>query len=182
MTMDAKANRERQPDREELVGLADGAERALTVLMCDLVGSTPLSVSMPASHLGGMLLRYYALCSHRVERSEGQVIQYVGDAVLALFEHAEPSVGACHAVTAALEVRDRVREIMFTRRGDSRTELAVRISVVSGRGIRAALADTGQEAVFGPLPFVADRLKGAAKLNEVVLNSTAAVMVRDSFA
>ncbi|MBN8612646.1 MAG: hypothetical protein J0L92_18775, partial [Deltaproteobacteria bacterium] len=59
--------------------------RQLTVMFCDLVGSTALSVRMDAEELHALIQRYRAACGDVVVRYGGHVAQYLGDGLMAYF-------------------------------------------------------------------------------------------------
>src|SRR5271163_3918103 len=64
----------------------DAAERRqLTVMFCDLVGSTALSAKLDPEDLHGLIGAYHRCCTEQVERSGGFVAKYMGDGVLAYF-------------------------------------------------------------------------------------------------
>jgi class 3 adenylate cyclase len=64
----------------------DSAERRqLTVMFCDLVGSTGLSVELDPEDLRGIIASYHRCCTELVERNGGFVARYMGDGVLAYF-------------------------------------------------------------------------------------------------
>ena len=57
----------------------------LTVLVCDIVGSTRLSFDLTPYQLRGLMLDYYACCTEVVEANHGTVLRYIGDGVMAVF-------------------------------------------------------------------------------------------------
>src|ERR1700722_17857963 len=67
-------------------GSLDAAERRqLTVMLCDLVGSTALSARLDPEDLRGVFGAYHRCCAELVERNAGFVAKYMGDGVLAYF-------------------------------------------------------------------------------------------------
>ena len=83
-----------------------GAERRLiTVVFCDLIGSTALSSRLDPEDLRGVLMLYHATCTKVVDQYEGYVAQHLGDGVLAYFGYPNAHEDdARRAVTAALEI------------------------------------------------------------------------------
>src|SRR5215469_10124625 len=64
----------------------DSAERRqLTVMFCDLVGSTALSIKLDPEDLRGIIAAYHRCCTQLVECNGGFVARYMGDGVLAYF-------------------------------------------------------------------------------------------------
>src|SRR5256885_8010774 len=59
--------------------------KLVTVIFCDLVGSTPLSEALDPETLRGVILRYFAAMSNSIERFGGTVEKFIGDAVMAVF-------------------------------------------------------------------------------------------------
>ena len=74
--------------RAEARGVADTSiaeRRHLTVMFCDLVGSTALSARLDPEDLRGVITAYHRCCTELVERNGGFVAKYMGDGVLAYF-------------------------------------------------------------------------------------------------
>ena len=85
---------------------ADTAElRQLTVMFCDLVGSTALSESLDPEDLREVTGTYQAVCEAAIRRHDGHIAQYLGDGVLVYFGYpvAHEDDGR-RAVRAALEI------------------------------------------------------------------------------
>ena len=69
----------------------DSAERRqLTIMFCDLVGSTALSARFDPEDLRGIIAAYHRRCTELVERNGGFVAKYMGDGVLAYFGCPQP--------------------------------------------------------------------------------------------
>ena len=64
---------------------AAAERRQLTVMFCDLVGSTALSARLDPEDLRGIITTYHRCCTEVVERNGGFVAKYMGDGVLAYF-------------------------------------------------------------------------------------------------
>src|SRR5262249_51803831 len=116
----------------------DSAERRqLTVLLCDLVGSTALSVKLDPEDLRGIIAAYHRCCSELVERHGGFVARYMGDGVLAYFGYPQAhEYDAERAVRAGLALVEAVQ----------RLETAPGGPLATGGGLRPRLV-----AVGGPL-------------------------------
>src|SRR5580700_11167266 len=63
----------------------DGERRQLTVMFCDLVGSTALSEKLDPEDLRSLLHAYRTLCGEVIARYDGFVARYVGDGILTYF-------------------------------------------------------------------------------------------------
>ena len=64
---------------------ASAERRQLTVMLCDLVGSTALSARLDPEDLRGIIGAYHRCCTELVDRNGGFVAKYMGDGVLAYF-------------------------------------------------------------------------------------------------
>ena len=86
---------------------ASAERRQLTVMFCDLVGSTALSTQVDPEDLRDLINAYHAACAERVVRFGGYLAKYMGDGVLAYFgypqAHEDDPIRAIHAGLAILE-------------------------------------------------------------------------------
>jgi class 3 adenylate cyclase len=119
----------------------DSAERRqLTVMFCDLVGSTGLSVELDPEDLRGIIASYHRCCTELVERNGGFVARYMGDGVLAYFgypqahEHdAERAVRAGLAVVEAVQKLESVADVPLQVRVGIATGLVVVGDLIGAR-------------------------------------------------
>jgi class 3 adenylate cyclase len=111
----------------------EGERRQLTILFCDLVGSTPLSQQLDAEEWRDLIARYHLAASGAVTRFGGHVVKYLGDGVLALFGYPQAHEDdAERAVRAGLAIVEEIG-------GVAADPLSVRIgnhtgATVIGRG------------------------------------------------
>ena len=146
-------------------GLASGVRKTVTVVFCDLVGSTALGERSDPEVLRDLMSLYHAELRTILERHEGMVEKFVGDAAMAVF--GLPQVhedDALRAVRAAIEMRDAV----------ARLGLQVRIGVNTGE----VVAGTGETLVTGDAVNVAARLEQAAGTGEVLIGAATERLVR----
>jgi class 3 adenylate cyclase len=139
--------------------LHDAAERRqLTVMFCDLVGSTALSVRFDPEELREEIRAYQNAVSGVVARYDGFVAKFMGDGVLAYFGYPRAHEDdAERAVRAGLEIAAAVRSL--ETRGTER--LAVRIGIATGLVVVGDLVGEGsaqEQAVVGETPNLACRL------------------------
>jgi class 3 adenylate cyclase len=162
------------PPAETTATLAprSGAERRqLTVMFCDLVGSTALSGRLDPEDLREVIGAYHKCVAETVSRYDGFVAKYMGDGVLAYFGY--PSAhedDAERAVRAGLAVIDAVRKMPTPE------ALQVRIGLATGRAVVGDLIGSGaaqEQAVIGETPNLAARLQAIAGPPEWDPNSTA---------
>jgi len=143
-----------------------GAHRkVVTVLFCDVVGSTALGESTDPEALQALLARYFERMKGIVESHGGSVEKFIGDAVMAVFgvpvAHEDDGLRACRA---AVEMRDALPEL----------GVAGRIGVNTGE----VLTGTEERLATGDAVNVAARLEQAAQPNEILLGDPTLELVR----
>ncbi len=151
-----------------------GAERRqLTVLFCDLVGSTDLAYRLDPEDLADLVKVYQGTCQTAIERYSGFIARYVGDGILAYFgyplAHEED---AERAIRAGLDIVDGVKKLKTRVTESNGVELAVRIGIATGPVVVGDLVGEGtaqESAALGETPNLASRLQGLAKPNTVVV-------------
>jgi class 3 adenylate cyclase/tetratricopeptide (TPR) repeat protein len=136
--------------------------KVVTVLFCDVTGSTALGERLDPEQLRGVMSDYFAVARAAIERHGGTVEKFIGDAVMAVF--GVPTVredDALRAVRAALELRDAAA-------------LDLRIGVNTGE----VVTGSGETLVTGDAVNVAARLEQAAGPGEVLLGDSTYQLVR----
>ena len=148
----------------------DAAERRqLTVMFCDLVGSTTLSARLDPEDLREIIGAYQRCCAVLVERNGGFVAKYMGDGVLAYFGYPQAHEDdAERAVRAGLALVDAVPKLA-TAAG---SPLQVRVGIATGLVVVGDLIGVGaaqEQAVVGETPNLAARLQAIAEPDTVVI-------------
>ncbi len=141
--------------------------KVVTVLFCDVAGSTALGESVDPEALRALLARYFDEMKAIVERHGGAVEKFIGDAVMAVF--GVPQVhedDALRAVRAAVEMRRALPEI----------GIRARIGVSTGE----VVVGTAERLATGDAVNVAARLEQAAEAGEILLGPETAHLVRDA--
>jgi class 3 adenylate cyclase len=132
--------------------------KVVTVLFCDVVGSTALGESVDPEALQGLLARYFERMKAIVESHGGSVEKFIGDAVMAVFgvpvAHEDDALRACRA---AVEMRDALPEL----------GVEGRIGVNTGE----VLTGTEERLATGDAVNVAARLEQAAEPGEVLIGA-----------
>jgi class 3 adenylate cyclase/predicted ATPase len=151
----------------------DTAERRqLTVMFCDLVGSTALSTQLDPEDLRSIIGAYHRCCTELVERNGGFVAKYMGDGILAYFGYPRASEhDAEGAVRAGLALVDAVPKLATK----AQSPLQVRIGIGTGLVVVGDLIGTGaaqEQAVVGETPNLAARLQALAESGAVVIGPT----------
>jgi class 3 adenylate cyclase/predicted ATPase len=148
--------------------LAEAERRQLTVLFCDLVGSTELAGRLDPEDLGKAVRAYQNAVAAEVVRFEGHVAKYMGDGVLAYFGYPKAHEDdAERAVRAGLAITGKIDDLS-TGVG----KLSTRIGIATGRVVVGDLIGEGaaqEEAVVGETPNLASRLQGLAEPDSVVI-------------
>ena len=161
------------PDRE-------AERRQLTVLFCDLVGSTELSLRVDPEELREVLRRFHDAVTGAVAAHDGHVAKLLGDGVLAYFgwprAHEDD---AERAIRAAL---DGVATVAGISGGG--TLLSARAGIATGPVVIGDMrGETAEEkgSVAGATPNLAARLQGAAAPGEVVVHASTRRLVGAAF-
>jgi class 3 adenylate cyclase len=145
--------------------------RHLTVMFCDLVGSTELSSRLDPEDLGTVIRTYQARVRETMTRFGGFIARYVGDGVLIYFGWpTAEETDAERAVRAALAVVSAVNDTPLENQ-----ELQVRIGIATGLvvvGEPIGVGDARQQTAIGETPNRAARLQGLAGPNGVVIDAT----------
>src|SRR5450631_3179158 len=148
----------------------DAAERRqLTVMFCDLVGSTALSARLDPEDMREIVGAYHRSCAEQITKAGGFVAKYMGDGVLAYFGYPQAHEhDAERAVLAGLALVEAV-PMLKTAAG---TPLQVRVGIATGLVVVGDLIGSGEaqeRGVVGDTPNLAARLQGLAEPNMVVI-------------
>src|SRR6185503_7328169 len=150
----------------------DAERRQLTVMFCDLVGSTALSARLDPEDLRGIIAAYHRCCTELVERNAGFVAKYMGDGVLAYFGYPQTHEHeAEHAVRAGLALVETVPKLATT----AGSPLQVRVGIATGLVVVGDLIGAGaaqEQAVVGETPNLAARLQALAEPGAVVISAS----------
>src|SRR5499427_1810229 len=147
--------------------VADAERRQVTLMFCDLVGSTALSSQLDPEDLREVIAAYHSCVAQTIGRYDGVVAKYMGDGVLAYFGYPQAHEDdAERAVRAGLALVDVVA--ISTANG----ELAVRIGIGTGIVVVGDVIGEGsaqEQTVVGDTPNLAARLQALAEPNTVVI-------------
>ena len=150
--------------------LRDEAERRhLTVMFCDLVGSTALSARLDLEEMWRVIAAYHACIGEVIGRYQGMIARYMGDGVLAYFGYPRAQEDdAEQAVRAALTLVDAVAHLQT----DADAVLQARIGIATGTVIVSELLideTPAEQAVIGDTPNLAARLQTLAEPGTVLI-------------
>ena len=169
--------------------VGEAERRQLTVMFCDLAGSTALSHELDPEDLREVMRAYYEAANAVIERFDGQIAKYLGDGLLAYFgyprAHEDDPVRAVSAALALVDelpiLNARVQERVTAAR--ART-LELRIGVHTGLvviGDLGAGASRDKQAIVGETPNLAARLQEIAPLDTVAISDVTRRLVTGAF-
>ena len=154
--------------------------KTVTVVFSDVTGSTALGEQLDPESLRRVMGRYFDEMQSVVERHEGIVEKFIGDAVMAVFGipvlHEDD---AMRAVRAAAEMRERLAALNTELEGDWGVTITVRTGVNTGEVV-AGDASGGQRFATGDAVNVAKRFEEAAPPGEILLGEPTYRLVRDA--
>lgn len=164
------------PLRSSFTG-PEAERRQLTVLFCDLVGSTALSTQLDPEDLREVVRQYQEACEQVIHRFEGYVARYVGDALLVYCGYpAAHEDDAQRAVRAGLGIIEAMPQLNARLRHTlaplQHFPLQVRIGIHTGLVVVGELGgkDYREAMALGETPNIAARLQGRAEPNTVLVS------------
>ena len=160
---------------------APAERRHITVMFCDLVGSTELSARLDPEDLRDTIRAYQRLCAEAIGRFDGFIAQYLGDGILTYFGYPHTHEGeAERAVRAGLAILASIARIGTEVGG----ELQVRIGIATGIAVigdRIGRGAAAQLAVTGKTPNLAARLQALARPGTLVIANSTRQLVQGQF-
>ena len=164
---------------------AQAERRQLTVMFCDLVGSTALSTGMDPEDLRDVIASYQNRCSAAIRRYDGFVAKYMGDGILVYFGYPRAHEDeAERSVRAGLDIVNAMAELNAAVPRPPGVELAVRIGIATGPvivGDQIGEGTASETAVVGETPNLAARLQALAQPNHIFVSSATRAMLGDQF-
>ncbi|MBS0151553.1 MAG: AAA family ATPase [Nitrospira sp.] len=174
------------PERHPAQSDRDRAERRqLTILFCDLVGSTSLACRLDPEDLQSTIRHFLDTSSEAIRRFDGYVAKYMGDGILAYFGY--PSAyehDAERAVHAGLAVLDLVKTLPREESDHRKVDVGARIGIATGHVIVGEILGQDQakeRSVFGETPNLAARLQAVAAPNQIVIDAATKRLVGSEF-
>ena len=149
--------------------------KVVTILFADLSGSTPLAEKLDPEELRTILGGYFGALARQIQRYEGTIDKYIGDAVMAVFgapiSHEDDAERAIHAALAMQASILHLNDDLDRKYG---VRLALRIGVNTGEVVAGLLAGDVQRAytVVGDAVNTAQRFESAAPLGQVLVSET----------
>src|SRR5262249_41775104 len=162
----------------------EAERRQLTVLFCDLVGSTQLSGQLNPEDLRAVVRAYQEAASEVIARYEGHIAQYLGDGLLVYFGYpAAHEDDARRAVHTGLGIVQAIATLHTRLAAQHGVQLAVRLGIHTGPVVVGVMGGGGrhEHLALGETPNIAARLQGLAPTNTVVISAVTARLVHGTF-
>jgi class 3 adenylate cyclase/predicted ATPase len=165
---------------------AEGERRQLTVMFCDLVGSTALSARLDPEDMREVIRAYQECCGQVVARFGGFIARYMGDGVLVYFGYPQAHENdAERAARTGLGIVEALADIGTAYAPVRDVDLAVRVGIDTGLVVVGDIVGEGaseEAGVVGETPNVAARLQALAKPNQVVIGPLTRELIGGAFA
>ena len=146
----------------------EAERRHLTVMFCDLVGSTALSEQLDPEELREVVRAYQQISGKVIERYEGYIAQYLGDGILVYFGYPTAHEDdAARAARAGLGIVEAVQALDV----HLPQALQVRIGIHTGLVVVGEMGDSNrqEQLALGETPNIAARVQGKAEPDTVVM-------------
>ena len=158
--------------------------RQMTVMFCDLVGSTRLSEQLDPEDLREVMRAYQEVCAKVIKRFEGYIAKYLGDGILVYFGYPKAHEDdARRAVHTGLDVVEAVSHLPLQEK-QLQQPLQVRMGIHTGLVVVGEMGAGGvreQMAIVGDTPNIAARLQGLAESDTVVISTATHRLVQGYF-
>src|SRR3989337_1848917 len=187
-----------QLDKQEDKAAPEAERRQLTVMFCDLVGSTSISENLHPEELRDVVRTYQETCSELIDRYDGYIAQYLGDGLLVYFgyplaheDDAQRAVRGGLEIVGAMSFDDSTRPATRTihelplQNKQIQQPLQIRIGIHTGLVVVGEMGAGDMRepmAIVGETPNIAARLQGLADPNTVVISSATYRLIQGYFA
>src|SRR5262249_12809241 len=166
----------------------EAERRQLTVMFCDLVGSTALSAQLDPEELREVVQTYQETCTTVIRRYDGHIAQHLGDGLLVYFGYpVAHEDDAQRAVRVGLEIlqalQQRNAQIQPTVGTHDRAPLQVRIGIHTGLVVVGEIGSSDKREILalGETPNIAARVQGIAQPDTVVISAATQRLVEGLF-
>lgn len=167
--------------------ISEAERRQLTVMFCDLVGSTPLSEQLDPEELREVIKAYQQVCSKVINRFEGHIAIYFGDGLLVYFGYPIAHEDDAHrAVRTGLGIIEAIGKLNSQLQTEKNIRLAVRLGIHTGIVVAGDIRGEAGErlesmAVMGETPNLAARLQGLAEPDTLVISAMTYRLIQGFF-
>lgn len=163
---------------------AQGERRQLTVLFCDMVGSTALSRLLDPEDLKELIVCCQQVCGEAARVHEGHVAQYLGDGVVMYFGYPRSHEDEAHrAIRCGLDILQGLAAVRDSIRIAAGTSFEVRLGAHTGRVVVGPLGvgDRRAELALGDTPNIAARIQAEAEPGTLVVSEVTWKIVEGYF-
>lgn len=166
---DSRTSSATSPVMQEAPARAGEVERRqITVMFCDLVGSTKLSETLDPEDLRSLMQAYQQAAGAVIRRYEGHVAQYLGDGLMTYFGWPKAHEDdAERAISAGLDIIETIKSVE-----GAPEPLQVRVGIASGPVVVGGSGDGDAsipQAAIGETPNIAARLQGLAEADQILI-------------
>ena len=161
-----------------------GERRHLTVMFCDVVGSTELSHLLDPEDLRTIIKEYQSICASIIARYDGNIAQYLGDGLMVYFGYPTAHENDAHrAASSALGIVEAIRIFNLDIQDRFDVNIAVRIGIHTGNVVMSQIGGgaTAQNLALGATPNIAARLEGLAGPGNVAISATTHQLIQSYF-
>ncbi|MGB5056345.1 MAG: adenylate/guanylate cyclase domain-containing protein, partial [Nitrospirales bacterium] len=158
--------------------------RQLTVMFCDLVGSTALSERLDPEDLRDVIGAYQETCDQAIHQFDGTIMQFQGDGILVYFGHpVAHEDDAQRGVLAALEILDELPKMNNCLQQLCDVQLSLRIGIHTGLVVVGEMGRSGwlQTVALGETLNVASRIQSLTAPNTIVISEATLNLVKGFF-
>jgi len=152
----------------------DAERRQLTVMFCDLVGSTNLSARLDPEDLREVVQSYQETAADVIRGFDGHIAQYLDDGLLVYFGYPQAHEDDAHrAVRSALGIVEAMVTLNSRLESEYGVQLAVRLGIHTGPVVVGEMGGGGrhEQLAVGETPNIAARLEGLAKPDRVAISA-----------
>ncbi len=158
--------------------------RQLTVMFCDLVGSTTLSERLDPEELREVIRLYQQTSAAVIQRFDGYIAQFLGDGLLVYFGYPQAHEDdAQRAVRAGLGIVAELKQLSSQQRQSLKVELAVRLGLHTGLVVVGEIGtgERREQLAIGETINLAARLQSLTAPNTIALSSVTWRLVKNLF-
>jgi len=174
-----------EPATESLPSRSEAERRQLTVMFCDLVDSTVLSVRFDPEDLREIIRVYQQACARVIAQYGGYLAKFLGDGILVYFGYPQAHEDdGKRATCAALEIVESVTNLNINNPSVGNLRLYVRIGISTGPVVVGDIVGEGaaeEASVIGETPNVASRLQAIAQPNQIVIGTLTRQIIGETF-
>ena len=179
-----QTDRPADPPPAVSVRASEAERRQLTVMFCDLVGSTSLSGQLDPEDLREVVRAYQETAAEVIVRFAGHIAQYLGDGLLVYFGYPQAHENdAERAIRSGLDIIAAIQKLNTDLERDKGVQLAVRLGIHTGLVVVGEMGGGGrhEQLALGETPNIAARLEGLAEPNTIVISAATVRLVQNTF-